>query len=205
MPGDIVTRLEGVTVGLDGTMSDYCDVMRTHSPGDVLSVEVLRYATEEVLTGQFNGDQLTTAFSFAEEIETPDAGAAYTDYVTVTDVSGVLTVSVPTAWADVDGAPIDIDGVSSPSIIASSSVAEYNSRWDVPGVQFVASQALVGYSPDELLDLAASTDCTFEGAPGVRRRLLRRIVRHLSQLWRHRRQLDRGGGLSCPTAPTPCW
>lgn len=163
MPGDIVTRLEGVTVGLDGTMSDYCDVMRTHNPGDVLSVEVLRYATEEVLTGQFNGDQLTTAFSFAEEIETPDQGAAYTDYMTVTDASGMLTVSVPTAWADVDGSPIDIDGVSSPSIIASSSVAEYNSRWDVPGLQFVASQALVGYTPDELLDLAASTDCTFDG------------------------------------------
>lgn len=162
-PGDIITRVEGVSVGTDGTMADYCDVMRTHNPGDVLSVEVLRFATQEVLTGQFNGEYLTTAFSFAEQVDTADAGTEYTDYTTVTDDSGMLTVSVPTAWADVDGAPIDIDGVSSPSIIASSSVADYNARWDVPGVQFVASSALAGYTPDELLDLAASSDCTFEG------------------------------------------
>jgi serine protease Do len=162
-PGDIVTRLEGVSIGTDGTMADYCDVMRTHSPGDVLAVEVLRFATEEVLTGQFNGEALTTAFSFAEEVEATDTGSEYGSYVTVTDNSGTLTVSVPAEWADVDGNPIDIDGVSSPSIIASSSVADYNSRWDVPGLQFVASQALVGFTADELLDLAASTDCSSQG------------------------------------------
>ncbi|MCX6520648.1 MAG: S1C family serine protease [Actinobacteria bacterium] len=163
-PGDIITRIEGVSVGTDGTMADYCDVMRTHNPGDVLSVEVLRFATEEVLTGQFNGEYLTTAFSFAETVDTGiDAGAEYTDYTTVTDDSGTLTVSVPTAWSSIDGAPVDIDGVSSPSIIASTDVAAYNSAWDVPGVQFVASAALTGFTADELLDLGATTECTFEG------------------------------------------
>lgn len=162
-PGDIITRIEGVSVGTDGTMADYCDVMRTHNPGDVLSVEVLRFATEEVLTGQFNGEYLTTAFSFADSVDTgTDAGAEYTEYTTVTDDSGTLTVSVPTAWSSIDGAPVDIDGVSSPSIIASTDVAAYNSAWDVPGVQFVASEALTGFTADELLDLGATTECTFE-------------------------------------------
>jgi serine protease Do len=163
-PGDIVTRVEGVSVGADGTMVDYCDVMRTHSPGDVLAVEVVRYATQEVLTGQFNGEALSTSFSFADTFDDQSAdGAEYTDYVTVSDESGTLSVSVPAAWADVDGAPIDIAGVSSPSIMASSDGAAFNSNWDVPGVQFVASEALAGYSADDLLDLAATTECTSEG------------------------------------------
>ena len=162
--GDIITRLEGVSVGTDGTMSDYCDVMRTHQPGDVLSVEVVRYATAEVLNGQFNGEPLTTSFSFADEFEDQSAdGAQYTDYVTVTDDSGMLTVSVPSAWADVDGAPLDLGGVSSPSILASTDNVAFQNNWDVPGVQFVASEALVGYTADELLDLAASPECTSDG------------------------------------------
>ncbi len=162
-PGDIITRLEGVSVGTDGTMADYCDVMRTHSAGDVLAVEVVRYATEEVLIGQFNGEVLTTAFSFAESVDTATAdGAEYTEYTTVTDDSGTLTVSVPTAWASVDGAPVDIDGASSPSIVASTDIAAYDSAWDVPGVEFVASSALTGFTADELLDLGAITECTFD-------------------------------------------
>jgi serine protease Do len=163
-PGDIITRLEGVSVGTDGTMSDYCDVMRTHSAGDVLAVEVVRYATQEVLTGQFNGDAMSTSFSFADTYEDESAdGAAYSDYFTATDDSGTLSVSVPAVWADVDGAPLDIGGVSSPSIVASSDVAAFNNNWDVPGVQFVASSALVGYTAEQLLDLAAATECTSEG------------------------------------------
>lgn len=162
--GDIITRLEGVSMGTDGTMSGYCDVMRTHQPGDVMSVEVIRQSTAEVLNGQFNGDELTTTFSFADEFEDESAdGADYTDYVTVTDDSGTLSVSVPTAWADVDGAPLELDGVSSPSILASTSVSDFRASWDVPGVQFVASEALVGYTADELLDLAASDECVSEG------------------------------------------
>ncbi|MEZ5256341.1 MAG: S1C family serine protease [Ilumatobacteraceae bacterium] len=56
-PGDVLTRLEGVSLGTDGTFADYCDVMRTHAPGGALAVEVLRYATSEMLTGQFNGSR----------------------------------------------------------------------------------------------------------------------------------------------------
>ncbi|MCU1359937.1 MAG: Peptidase and chymotrypsin/Hap [Ilumatobacteraceae bacterium] len=163
-PGDIIDRFEGVSVGADGTMNDYCDVMRTHQPGDVLSVEVVRQSTGELLEGQFNGDYLTTTFSFADEYQDEAAdGADYTEYTDVTDDSGTLTVSVPTAWFDVDGTPVDLGGVSSPSIVASTSVDGFQNSWDVPGVQFVASEALVGYTADELLDMAASDECVSEG------------------------------------------
>ena len=126
----------------------------------MLAVEVVRYATQEVLTGQFNGEFLFPAFSFADTLDDQSAdGAAYTDYVMVSDDTGSLSVSVPAAWSDVDGAPVDIDGVSSPSIVASSDVAAFNERWDVPGVQFVASTALAGFAADELLDLADPGTC----------------------------------------------
>lgn len=163
-PGDIVTRIEGVSVGTDGTMRDYCDVLRSHDATDTLSVEVLRFATSEVLTGQFNGEPLSLAFSFADTLDDQAAdGAAYTDYMTVTDDSGMLSVSVPAEWFDVDGATVDIGGTASPSIIASPSVADYLSTWNVPGVQFVASEALAGYTADDLLDLAGLTDCVSDG------------------------------------------
>ena len=57
-PGDIITRLEGLDLALDGTMSDYCDVIRTQGADATMSVEVLRFATEEVYEGQLNGTPL---------------------------------------------------------------------------------------------------------------------------------------------------
>jgi serine protease Do len=163
-PGDIVTRIEGVSIGTDGTMRDYCDVLRSHDASDTLSLEVLRFATSEVLTGQINGAPLTTAFSFADELDDQAAdGAAYTEYTMVTDDTGTLSVSVPVEWFDLDGAPVDIDGVSSPSIVAAPNVSDFLGTWNAPGVQFVASEALAGYTADELLDLAALPDCVSDG------------------------------------------
>lgn len=58
-PGDIVTQLEGVVLATDGTMGDYCDILRTHNSGDTLGVQVLRWDTKTWLEGQINGRQLT--------------------------------------------------------------------------------------------------------------------------------------------------
>ena len=56
--GDVITRLEGLVLATDGTMADYCDVLRTHLPGDVLSIEVLRFDTGEMLEGKLNSYRL---------------------------------------------------------------------------------------------------------------------------------------------------
>src|SRR5690606_326973 len=37
--GDILTALEGFILGTDGTMSDYCDILRSHLPSDTLNVQ----------------------------------------------------------------------------------------------------------------------------------------------------------------------
>ena len=85
MPGDIVTSMNGLPVGTDGTFKDYCDVIRTAGEGAPIAVEVLRYDTSEVLKGEINGDQpLELAFSFAEEVgdevgDDSDAAAAAYD------------------------------------------------------------------------------------------------------------------------------
>lgn len=57
-PGDIITQLEGLVLGTDGTMADYCSVIRTHDASSTLSVTVLRWSTGEILEGQINGREL---------------------------------------------------------------------------------------------------------------------------------------------------
>lgn len=56
--GDIITKLEGLVLATDGTKADYCDILRTHHPEDVLKIEVLRFATGEVLEGKLNSNEL---------------------------------------------------------------------------------------------------------------------------------------------------
>ena len=100
-PGDIITRLEGLDLALDGTMSDYCDVIRTKGSDATMSVEVLRFATEEVYEGQLNGTPLELSFSFAQEFQDDvtvgdDPAVAtetYAEYVSISDDSGSITVS----------------------------------------------------------------------------------------------------------------
>ena len=63
-PGDIITMMENLVLATDGTMSDYCDILRSHQPTDTLSVEVLRWANGEVLDGQLNGRALEVSATF---------------------------------------------------------------------------------------------------------------------------------------------
>jgi serine protease Do len=63
-PGDIIYQLEGLVLATDGTMKDYCDVIRSHSATDTLGVTVIRYATGELLEGQLNGRELAVTGNF---------------------------------------------------------------------------------------------------------------------------------------------
>ena len=63
-PGDIIYQLEGLVLATDGTMKDYCDVIRSHSATDTMSMTVIRYATGELLEGQLNGRELAVTGNF---------------------------------------------------------------------------------------------------------------------------------------------
>jgi S1-C subfamily serine protease len=61
--GDVLTKMENLVLASDGTMSQYCDILRSHQPEDALSIQVLRWADNQVLEGQLNGRQLAVTES----------------------------------------------------------------------------------------------------------------------------------------------
>ena len=166
LPGDIVTSMNGLPVGTDGTFKDYCDVLRT-AAGKPIATEVLRWDTEEVLRGELNGEQpLVQAFSFAQEIEDEVAsdGTSYTDYVAITDDTGTLTVEVPAEWDSIDTAPQDDgQGTTVPFIAAAPDLDDFLGTWNTPGLQFAALPASSGTVADYLTSYEASAECTDGG------------------------------------------
>jgi len=170
--GDIITRLEDLVIGTDGTMVDYCDILRSHGPADILNVEVLRYFSEEVLQGQINGRPLESVFSFGQGLPTDfdDQGdiAEYSGYVTVTDDYGAIQMSIPKEWVQVDGSywtdGVDLIGTA---ISASADLDAFLYTWNESGVFFGASDELAklgGFI--QLLDITRedfSPNCKLEG------------------------------------------
>jgi serine protease Do len=155
----------------DGTMADYCDILRTHNADDTLSVLVLRLATQEILKGQFNGDKLQQVFSFAQELETDMAPTSsdttYTSYTTITDDSDAIRLEAPSSWTDIDGSALTSDSsVIGAMIVATPDLSKFMESYDVPGVIFVASHQLAARTNEAaLLDQMKSDyeSCTYNG------------------------------------------
>ncbi|MCB0204917.1 MAG: trypsin-like peptidase domain-containing protein [Caldilineae bacterium] len=176
--GDLIVALEGLSLGTDGTMADYCDVLRTHDPDDTLSLEVVRTSTEEYLEGQLNGRPLEPSFSFAQTLgddvnPSPSgsggsAPAAY-EYVTLVDDENAIQFEVPTAWDDTDGSTwLFDDQLVGSALSASPNYDEFLSTYGTPGVFFGASAVLTQrFTVDSLLDRFKGNnnelDCTYEG------------------------------------------
>ncbi len=169
--GDIITKMEGLVLATDGTMSDYCNILRSHQPEDVLGIEVLRFDTQEVMEGQLNGRPLEVAFSFAEEIaqseageQVTDGGQRYTDYVEIGDDSGAIIVEVPTSWTDIDGSAWeDESGVLGGALASAPDLAGFYESFDVPGLNLLASTVLGTSDINELLDqFDFTSECTYD-------------------------------------------
>ncbi len=63
-PGDILYQMESLVLATDGTMKDYCSILRTHKPADTLALTVIRFGTGELLEGQLNGRLLAVTRKF---------------------------------------------------------------------------------------------------------------------------------------------
>jgi len=167
--GDVITKMEGIVLAGDGTMSDYCDILRSHSGDDPLSVEILRSETQEVLTGTLNGDkELQLAFSFADELggDVADTTGTSYEYTAVNDDDGILVMQIPTIWSDIDGRNWEIDGdIVGNAIVAAPNLNNFYNTWDTPGVFFGASSTLLDSTdPEDLLDAwNFSETCTYDG------------------------------------------
>jgi serine protease Do len=138
--GDIITKMEGLSLGSDGTMADYCDILRTKGSDAPLAVEVLRFPTQEVLRGTLNEDEeLALAFSFADAIESdpqtdPGGPTTYSDYTVVADDSGQLQMEVPVEWSDVNGTAFTFDdGTTTPSLTAAPDLDAFNNSYSASG------------------------------------------------------------------------
>ncbi len=168
--GDILTTMEGLVLGLDGSMADYCDILRTRNPQDTIAIDVLRFGTQEYLSGQLNGTKLETKFSFAQEFENDvvEQGGTYSEFVTVTDDYGAIQVSIPSTWAQVSGEPWYDDGdIIGSSITSAANLDAFNNTYDEPGMFFGVSDDLAtlgGYI--QLLDVyrpSFMSDCSLDG------------------------------------------
>ena len=144
--GDLMMSLEGLVLATDGTMSDYCDILRSHDDGDALAVEVYRVETDEFLKGTINVEGAELKGSplgdvVDESAEGGSEGAAgYSDYVSIIDDSGTITVDVPAEWAvDVIGASWNDAG--EPALSASPDREAWTNTWTEPGVFIGVSRA----------------------------------------------------------------
>jgi serine protease Do len=157
LPGDIITTLEGLVLATDGSMADYCDILRTKGDDSPMSIEVLRYQQGEYLTGQLNGRPLETAGVFGQQLsgDVPDTGANYSDYTQISDDYEAIVVEVPSGWTDIDGRAWSDEGeIIGASIYAAPDLDGFLGTWATPGMIFNVSDDLArlgGYV--QLLDI----------------------------------------------------
>ena len=63
------------------------------------------------------------------------------DFVRVSDDSGIVSVNVPTSWSDLSGTQLtNSDGVQFYNVTASPDLASWQSGWTVPGVSVSSTQ-----------------------------------------------------------------
>lgn len=170
--GDIITSMESLPLATDGSMADYCDILRTQGANDTLGVEIYRYATGEVLEGQLNGRSLAvTASSGPPSGGTSggSSGGGSGSYSTIQDDTGSLEVTIPSSWNDIDGADwTDEGGYYHYSIWAAPNLDDFYDTWDTPGLIYeitpLGNEAFGSYL-NYLDDLSSELDgvCTYEG------------------------------------------
>jgi serine protease Do len=175
LPGDLIVELEGLIMGLNNEMVEYCDILASHDRNDVLSVVVYRPDTDELLEGQINGRPLEPEFSISgddstrpgdDEIGVADDQEGYT-FESVSSDAGVINLEVPTAWSDRaerDWISAD-DELWGTQYLASPDLEAFFDDWNVPGVIFGFSETLQDeLTPDDLLELRTYDEaCDYNG------------------------------------------
>jgi serine protease Do len=155
-PGDIITQLEGLVLATDGTMADYCDVLRSHNPGDTLNITVLRWMDMQLLEGQLNGRELDVSVDLGSQVSndaqtTTETGTGYSGYSMMQNDSGDIQMEIPNEWADFDGSDWSdtwtlsngqVREFNAWSIAASADLDGYFNGYDESGVFFAASTDL---------------------------------------------------------------
>jgi serine protease Do len=170
-PGDIISSLENIYVASDGTMKEYCGVLKSHNADDTLALEVIRWNTGEILTGQLNGRELAVSAVFDSNAggNTDDnTGGTTTGYVDTSDAYGAIALELPASWADTDGSAwVDGNDVIGASISAAPDMEAYSRTWGAPGLFFGVSDDLARLGGHvQILDAVRPdylSECKLEG------------------------------------------
>lgn len=107
----------------DAIFSEQLDAPDMDVPAEEEPTEDEPAATEEATDA---GSPATDATGGSED--------SYGSYTVVTDDSGTISVAIPEAWTDVDGAPIEESGLTIYDVRASTDLAAFQSSWTTPGV-----------------------------------------------------------------------
>ncbi len=176
--GDIIVSMEGVTLANQGTMTEYCDILRSHQPDDALSIQVLRLDKKVVLEGQINGRELAQSVSVADEVNKDEgttasnqasgsgASADYEDYASIATKDQKLSVDVPQEWADIKEGDWKIgEKVVGTQLAAAPDLKAFYDSWSTPGVLISYSESLGSTKePKDLLsDIDYSDACKTKG------------------------------------------
>lgn len=150
--GDFILTMDGRELATDGTMSDYCEIVRSAGTTSTIDIEVLRLGSQEILEGQINGEPLVRTVSLGEDLEDEMTvvGDSYSSYELITDVSDSVRVEVPTAWTDRDG---EFNPDFGESIFAATDLELFRDTWDVPGIILERSDELTFADIDDVLDI----------------------------------------------------
>ncbi len=189
--GDLITSLEGLDLATDGSMAAYCDIIRTQGDENTLAMEVLRFNTNEILEGQFNGRALTVTSAIdgsdLVEEDTPDDGIEIPEgigseyivevfedgYMAITNETFQLYMEVPASWNEVDGSSYTDNWgentFSAMDVTAAPNLDDYFKYYDSPGVSLTISSdwAEIG-DVEDLLDwtktwFGGNEDCSYDG------------------------------------------
>lgn len=153
LPGDVISRMRGLRIATDGTLADYCAVLRSAGNGEI-PIEVTRGDT--YLAGSLGGQLLEMkliALSDTQEsvakppatVTAPPTGIPYDSFVNVTDDTGSLSFDLPAAWSDHRTAPIQFASAMRPTIAGAVNVDALDtaagSTYDVAGVAAIVFDA----------------------------------------------------------------
>ncbi len=177
-PGDFITSLEGLSLATDGSMSTYCDIIRTQGDENTLGMEVIRFHTNETLEGQFNGRMLSVTGALVDsghdntdngptdDPSQSDPGGYSSEYIleifddgymAITDDYSALYVEVPETWNQIDGILwTEYWGdlfFEAANVIAAPNLDDFLNYYEASGIDYAASKdwgAIGGYI--QLLD-----------------------------------------------------
>lgn len=138
-PGDLILKLAGVSVGDDGTLGSYCQVLDTHGPEGTFDVEIYRPGDDSLLAGQINGRPLsvtgTDVFGGGSNGSSSGGSELSGSFTSVSDDLQVVTVEVPAEWRDFDGSPwTDDNGRDWSSIHVAPNLRAFYDSFDAPGL-----------------------------------------------------------------------